>query len=156
MLGERVEREGDPQAVRVGDLECLEVDRQLVSTGDRRLHLLELVGVELDRSEPRLDRVLVEDVAEARREHELVARVFERPGRMLPRGAAAEVAPGDEDLGALVLGAAQLEQGILHPVVEQELAVPRALDPLQELLRDDLVGVDVGPVEHRRPSGHLP
>ena len=33
------------------------------------------------------------------------------------------------------------------PVVEQELAEARALDPLQELLRHDLVGVDVGAVE---------
>ena len=35
------------------------------------------------------------------------------------------------------------KSGILHPVEEEELAVARALDPLQELLRDDLVGVDV-------------
>jgi hypothetical protein len=36
-----------------------------------------------------------------------------------------------------------------EPVIEEELAEPGALDPLQELLRDDLVGVDVGAVEHR-------
>src|SRR3954470_19238930 len=41
----------------------------------------------------------------------------------------------------------QLEPGILHPVEEQELAVARALDPLEELLRDDLIGVDVAAVE---------
>ena len=43
-------------------------------------------------------------------------------------------------------------QALLAPVVEQELAEARALDPLQELLRDDLVGVDVGAVEHLRPG----
>ena len=75
--------------------------------------------------------------------------------RVLARGAAAEVAAGDEDRRALVLRPAQLEVGILHPVEEEELAVARALDPLQELLRDDLVGVDVGAVEHRGAAGDL-
>src|SRR5206468_2037111 len=60
---------------------------------------------------------------------------------------AAEVAPGEQDLRALVLGPVQLESGILRPVEEEELAVAGPLDPLQELLRDDLVGVDVGTVE---------
>ena len=54
-------------------------------------------------------------------------------------------------------GSVQLEVRVLHPVEEQELAVARALDPLQELLRDDLVGVDVGAVEQaRRGPVHLP
>ena len=38
---------------------------------------------------------------------------------------------------------------VLAPVEEQELAEAGALDALQELLRDDLVGVDVGAVERR-------
>src|SRR5690348_13082603 len=42
----------------------------------------------------------------------------------------------------------QLERGVLHPVEEEELTEAGALDALQELLRDDLVGVDVCPVEH--------
>ncbi len=39
--------------------------------------------------------------------------------------------------------------GVVAPVVEQELAEAGPLDALEELLRDDLVGVDVGPVEDR-------
>ena len=39
-------------------------------------------------------------------------------------------------------------QPLLAPVREQELAEARALDPLQVLLGDDLIGVDVGAVEH--------
>src|SRR5581483_9802581 len=49
--------------------------------------------------------------------------------------------------GALRLRPVQLEVGVLAPVEEQELAVAGALDPLQELLRHDLIGVDVCPVE---------
>src|SRR5581483_11220562 len=70
------------------------------------------------------------------------------PRRVLARRAAAEVAPREQDLRARVLRPVQLEVGILHPVEEEELAVAGPLDPLQELLRDDLVGVDVAAVEH--------
>src|SRR5204862_2215377 len=62
--------------------------------------------------------------------------------------AAAEVAAGDEDPRARCLRLVQLEAWILPPVEEQELAVAGALDPLQELLGHDLVGVDVRAVEH--------
>ncbi len=61
---------------------------------------------------------------------------------MLTRGAAAEVPAGDEDR---VDG--QLEVRLLAPVVEQKLAESGALNALEELLGDDLVGVDVAAVE---------
>ena len=61
---------------------------------------------------------------------------------MLARGAAAEVAAGDQDRVRL-----ELDLAVADPVVEEELAEAGALDPLQELLGDDLVGVDVGAVE---------
>ena len=44
---------------------------------------------------------------------------------------------------------------LLRPVVEDELAEAGALDPLEELLGDDLIGVHVGAVEHRRSSRSL-
>ena len=52
--------------------------------------------------------------------------------------------PGDEDRVRL-----QLDLAVADPVVEEELAEAGPLDPLEELLGDDLVGVDVGAVEHR-------
>jgi hypothetical protein len=39
--------------------------------------------------------------------------------------------------------ARQIPAGLLGPVVEEELAEAGPLDPLEELLGDDLVGVDV-------------
>ena len=47
----------------------------------------------------------------------------------------------------------QLERRILHPVEEQALAESRAFDPLQKRLRNDLIGVDVRPVEQRGGPG---
>src|SRR5205085_1736241 len=88
------------------------------------------------------------------RDDDIVAEVLQRPGGVLARRAAAEVASGEQDLRALVLGAVELEVGpqapvlVEAPVEEEELAEPGSLDPLEELLRDDLVGVDVGALEN--------
>ena len=76
---------------------------------------------------------------------------------MLAGTAAAEVFSGDEDLRALVMGLVE-DEGFVGlagvgafldaaPVEEEEVAVAGALDALEELLGDDLVGVDVGAVE---------
>jgi hypothetical protein len=70
--------------------------------------------------------------------------------RVLARGAAAEVAAGEQDARVPRPRAVELEARVLAPVEEEELAEARALDPPQELLRDDLVRVDVGTVEHDR------
>src|SRR5204862_4100197 len=93
---------------------------------------------------PDLGAVDVEDVGERGRDDRLEAEVLERPGGVLARGPAAEVAAGDEERVWL-----ELDLPGPDPVVEQELAEAGPLDALQELLRDDLVGVDVGAVEDR-------
>ena len=59
-----------------------------------------------------------------------------------------QVAPGDEDLVDR-----QVPVGLLGPVVEQELAEARALHALEELLGDDLVGVDVVAHQHGHGTG---
>src|SRR2546430_2112033 len=50
-------------------------------------------------------------------------------------------------------GRTKHEVGARPPVVEEEGPIPGALDPLQELLGDDLVGVDVGQVERCHAPG---
>src|SRR5690242_750809 len=125
------------------DLLPREVDLRLAGLGDR----LADVGIQLHREQSDLRAVGAEDVGEARRDDRLKAVVLERPGGMLAAGPAAEVAPGEQDR---VLR--QLPTGLLGPVVEQELAEARALDALEELLGDDLVGVDVVALEHADPA----
>ena len=98
---------------------------------------------------PTLRAVRAEDVGEARRDDGAEARVLERPRRMLARRARAEVLARREDRRARELGAVEREVGILAPLEEEALGEARALDPLEELLGDDLVGVDVRAVERR-------
>src|SRR5204863_9290246 len=78
----------------------LEVDGQLAAGAHELLHLL--LGQD-DGQEAGLDRVRTEDVAERRRHDRLETPFLEGPRGMLARGPAAEVPPGEEDLGALRL-----------------------------------------------------
>ena len=99
-------------------------------------------------------RVGEEDVGKGGGDDGAEAELVEGPGGVLAGGAAAEVAFGDEDLGAVVVGLVEDEVGMgltgvgafldAAPVVEEEVPVAGALDAFEELLGDDLVGVDVG------------
>ena len=77
---------------------------------------------------------------------------------MLARGSASEIATGDQDRGVAIAGQVQFELGIgiailmESPVEKEILSEARAFDPLEELLGDDLVGIDVGTVHRRRDS----
>src|SRR5690606_2736160 len=102
--------------------------------------------------------VIEKDVGKARRNDGAKTEVFQRPRRMLTAGATAEVAARQQHGGALV---ARLVQHKIHvqralavvlpritfvqvaPLVKQVRAEAGALDRLEKLLRDDLVGVDV-------------
>src|SRR4051812_3732123 len=125
-------------ATRKGDRLTLEVDGRLAG-----LH--QCAGLVLRQrhgQQPGLGAVAIEDVREGRRHHGLEAEVRQGPDRMLARRATAEVAAADQDRLRLDL------EALLAPVVEEELTEARPLDALQELLRDDLVRVDVGAVDY--------
>src|SRR6185503_5268987 len=117
-----------------------------------------------DRQQAVLEAVVVEDVRVRRRDQRAKAVIGERPRRVLARAAAAEVAPREQDRRALVTRLVQHEVGIglarrrIHarlavvgvtPRVEQVDAEARTPDRLQELLRNDGVGVDVRAIERR-------
>src|SRR5205085_2366769 len=75
------------------------------------------------------------------------AVVHQRPHRVLARRSGAEVGAGDEDRGAGVLSVVEHEVAVVTPFREQAEAEAGALDLLQPVAGDDLVGVDIGPVE---------
>src|SRR5439155_25700355 len=70
-----------------------------------------------------------------------------------PRRATAEVRTGHQDTRAEVCGPIEDEVPILPPVVEEKRAETGPLDPLEELLGNDLVGIDVHPVEGGENAG---
>src|SRR5215217_463528 len=127
-----------------------QLDRGVAGLHHRpHLVLLEHHGQQTD-----LGAVRVEDVREAGRDNRLEAVVLEGPRSVLARRATTEVASGGQDRIPR-----QVPSGLLRPVIEEELAESSALHPLEELLRDDLVGIDVAAVERGHAAldrAHLP
>src|SRR6185295_5647952 len=150
VLAERVDVEVKGLfAVDSGDRLALQVDEQ-AQTG-KRVALVEQaidLGLGQDhRKKAVLERVGEEDVGERGRDHAAKAVVDERPRRVLARGAATEVLARKENGRALVARLVQDELAVLAPLGEESLREAGALDRREVLLRDDLVGVDVGAVE---------
>ena len=78
------------------------------------------------------------------------AMIASKPKSCSAQGACSREEPQPKLRPATRIGfGSSVDLAVADPVVEEELAEAGALDPLQELLRDDLVGVDVGAVEHR-------
>src|SRR3984893_1429773 len=141
------ERGALPPAV-VDDRLRAQVDRHL----DTRVLEQERVRglVDHHRQQAILHRVAAEDVGDGEAHHRAEAVVGERPGRVLARGAAAEVLSGHQHPRALRPGFVEREPGprasllVEPPVGEQRLAEALAGDALEEAGGDDLIGVDVG------------
>ncbi len=123
--------------------------------------LLDRLFVQLDRQHAVLEAVVVEDVGEAGGDDRLEPVIGQRPDGMFAAAAAAEIAPRDQDRGPLYVRPVELEVRVGRPVVvkppveKQKLAEPRPLDPLQELLGNDLIGIHIRPVHRRHDAGVL-
>src|ERR1700752_3381838 len=171
MLAERFDLEAkDVRAVERGNALLLEIDGEPESRKGFGLveELVDLMRRQDDGEQTVLEAVVEEDVAERGRNERAKPVVEQRPRRVLARAAAAEVAARKQYLRALVALLVQHEVGVerapgriapglaaieIAPCVEKVGAEAGAVDRLQELLRDDGVGVDVGGVERGHPSG---
>src|SRR5690606_20784518 len=109
-----------------------------------------------------LHAVVEENIGKTRRDDAAEPVVVQSPGGVLAAGAAAEILPRQQDARALVARLIHDEIRIqrtpaavlvglalvqITRLVEQVLAKAGALDRLQELLRDDVVGIDVGAIQ---------
>src|SRR5256886_2136557 len=72
---------------------------------------------------------------------------------MLPRRTTPEVRTGHQHRCMPIPRSVQDEIAVAPPVVEEKRAEAGPLDPLEELLGNDLVGVDVHPVEGGENAG---
>ena len=119
MLAEGVDVEVGVEAFGVGDGLGFEVDGDLVrGVGGGALDEGFDFGFgEADEDDAVLAGVGEEDVGEGGGDDGAEAVLVDGPGGVLAGGAAAEVALGEEDLGALVLGLVEDEVGALGDVV---------------------------------------
>ena len=103
-----------------------------------------------------LRAVVGEDVGERRSDDGAKTEIGERPDRMLARGSATEILPGQQNARLLVTRIVEHKRLCtrrgLSPVVKKKLPKPRALNALQKLLGNDLIGVDIHPIERRNAA----
>src|SRR5690606_29797577 len=145
---------------------------QLITLGGLGLleQRIDLFILEDDRQQAVLEAVVVEDVSEARRNDGAEAVLVQRPRRVLAGRAATEVLAREQNAGALITREVEHEIRVdrtlgvvlirladiqVTPLVEQVGAEAGALDRLEKLLGNDLVGVDVGAVERADQAGVL-
>src|SRR6202453_3369954 len=145
----------------------LKRNRELVAgnrsrTLHQRLHLFLRQG---DQQDAVLARVGVEDVREGRGNDAAKTVVRKRPGSMLTRRSTAEILARHQDSSIPVIGMVQNEdrmgrariRSLLNapPVIEEKVFITGAFDPLEELLGNDLIGVDVLALKVRDDGGVL-
>jgi hypothetical protein len=109
----------------------------------------DLLLAENDWQHPVLETIVVEDIGKGRGNDRTDAEVFDRPHGVLPRRTASKISARDEDFGSPIARQIEFERRIERsiriaaPIVEQKLAESRTFNPFEELLGNDLIGVDV-------------
>src|SRR4029077_16399867 len=98
-----------------------------------------------------LRAVVREDVGERRSNGDARTEIGERPDGVLARVSATEILASQQKARLLVARMVENEglPGRPSPVVEKKFPETGALDALQELLGNDLIGVDIHPIERR-------
>ena len=144
----------------------VEIDPQCVGAtaagcGLRRAtkQFFHILFVEPDRQHAVLETVGVEDVGEGGGNDNPKPIIGQRPRGVLPARTAAEIAPRQQNARPGSLRPIQFELrlrrpiGAESPVEKQKLPKAGALNPLEKLLGNDLIGIDVGPVTKGFMSG---
>jgi hypothetical protein len=151
---EVVDLKAGREAAIVIDLALLEVDGQLIAILLGAAHeFSHFVFGERDVEESVLRAVVGEDVGEGWGDHGSEPVIGQRPDGVFARGPAAEILAGDQNTGSFVSGMVENERpvrlavGRAPPIVEKEFSKSCALNALQELLGDDLIGVDVDTIQ---------
>src|SRR5207245_1911470 len=162
LLAKRVDLESVPGAIGRRRALRLESDRERGAglVVELAPELRDDVGRQDHRQQAVLEAVLMEDVAEARRDHRAHAVGRQRPHRGLARGAAAEVLGGDDDPGSAVRRLVQDEVGPLgavateaHVVKQEARVLGNAPVLAEEARRDHAIGVDVREIDRHADGG---
>src|SRR5208283_5114321 len=164
MARESVYHESHRESSSVLHLQRFQVDRELVVFDlFRTAHdLRHLLFVELHRQQAVFQAVVGKNVGKRRCDPQPEAKIRQRPDGMFARRPAAEVLPRNQDRGLRIARLVECKTASLlpalsiprkPPIVEQEFPKSRALDTLQELLRDDLIGIHVYLIERDNNAG---
>ena len=142
-------------AIRTDDRLLLQVYHQLVSLGGVCLLSERCNNVcrQSNRKNAVLVAIVAENIGKRGRENRLETVLLKCPRGMLSRTTASEIHACDEDTRTGVAWEIQYEFWVriatlkVAPVVKEKFTEAGSFDPFQELLWDNLVGVNINPVE---------
>src|SRR5215472_14326822 len=163
MSHECVDGEARAQFPTVSDLTLLQINDEFVIVDLLRSpHDGRNFGIgQLYGEETVLGRIVCENVGKRRRDHRPEPKVRESPNRMFPRRPAPEIPSRHQNACPLIARFMQHKVGILlsvspePPVIEDKLTEPGLFNALQELLGNDLIGINVNAVQRRHaPTMH--
>src|SRR6266851_4210625 len=143
----------------VGDLLRRQIDRQPVAVAalDRFENRVDLCRLEDYRQHPVLETIIVKNIRERRRDYRLEAEIHQRPYRMLARAAASKVFARHQYRRLLETRLLEHELAVrlMTPVVKKSRAETAAHHRLEKLLRDYLVGIDIGTIQRSDQAGEI-
>ncbi len=157
----RFDLEGNNCTIGRPNFALIEVDRQgRISRFRNFLHkIFGSLFVHHDYQEAVFLAIAKEYTRKAGRDHGPNTGLEQSPNGMFAAGAAAEVAPANDDAGTLVAGLVQREivaqaSIVIAPdIVKHALGQPLSIDPFEELLRHDDVSVDVRHCQRHGDAG---
>src|SRR5580692_6645880 len=138
----------------------LEVDRNLVAMQFLRpaRNLSNFRFAQNHSQHTILHTIIGEDVSKRRRDENSETEILQRPNRVLPRRSTTKILADHQDTRARVPRMVENKRWILlaiaraPPIVKQKLAESGALNPLQKLLGNNLIGIDIRPMQRRNPT----
>ncbi len=159
-----IDRKLSAKPLLVPHLALLQINGELVIINLKGAphQLGNFIFAQAHREEAVLRAVIGKDVGKRRRNHRPESEIGQRPNRMLPRRAAAKILPRNQNAGARITRLIQNKPGVLlpirrePPVIKQKLPKAGPLNPLQKLFRDDLVSINIDPLQRRHTPKMLP
>src|SRR5581483_8619402 len=119
----------------------------------------DLLFTQRDRQKSVFHAVIRKDIGKRGRNDHAKSIIGQCPYRVLARRPAAKILSGYQDGCILITRLVEherflcLSRGVFAPIVKNKFSETRLLNPLQKLLGNDLVGIDIGAVQRRNQAG---
>ncbi len=149
------------QAEVIGQPTRFQVDSELITWmfSAALEKIVDRIVGKANRQHAVFEAVVIENIGEAGGDNHAEAVIAQCPRGMLAAGPAAEITAGQKDACASVFGPVEFEFRIVgsvvakSPIEKQKLPKASALDALEELLGDDLIGIDIRPIHRGDEAG---
>jgi hypothetical protein len=160
MAGKLVNLKCSGQSMVIVDFALLEIDCDLIVVNFRcpASNLADFVFAQNHRKHAILHTIVGKDIGERWRNEDAKTEILERPHGMFSRGSTTEILSRYQNTRARIARMVENKRRVVlaiagaAPIEQQKLAEPGALNPLQKLLGNDLIGINIGPMKRRNTT----